>query len=57
MVIWAGVEKFEFGVNTTITTIEVSSDTLTIKSEVELEWLANELSDWLGIEITQGKRI
>ncbi|MDB9451440.1 serine/threonine protein kinase [Dolichospermum circinale] len=57
LVIWAGVEKFEFGVNTTITTIEVSSDTLTIKSEVELEWLANELSDWLGIEITQGKRI
>ncbi|MDD1429152.1 serine/threonine protein kinase, partial [Dolichospermum sp. ST_sed9] len=41
LVIWAGVEKFEFDVNT-----------FTIKSEVELEWLANELSDWLGIEIT-----
>ena len=49
LVIWAGVEKFEFGVHTTI---KVYSDTLTIKSEVELEWLANELSDWLGIEIT-----
>jgi serine/threonine protein kinase len=41
LVIWAGVEKFEFDVNT-----------LTIKSEAELEWLANELSDWLGLEIT-----
>lgn len=41
LVIWAGVEKFEFDVNT-----------FTIKSEAELEWLARELSDWLGIEIT-----
>jgi serine/threonine protein kinase len=41
LVIWAGVEKFEFDVNT-----------LPIKSEAELEWLARELSDWLGIEIT-----
>ncbi|MTJ46614.1 serine/threonine-protein kinase [Dolichospermum sp. UHCC 0259] len=41
LVLWAGVEKFEFGVNN-----------MTIQSEVELEWLANELSDWLGIEIT-----
>jgi serine/threonine protein kinase len=41
LVIWAGVEKFELGVNN-----------LTIKSETELAWLANELSDWLGIEIT-----
>lgn len=41
LVIWAGVEKFELGVND-----------FTIKSEAELEWLANELSDWLGMEIT-----
>ncbi|MTJ15688.1 serine/threonine protein kinase [Dolichospermum sp. UHCC 0352] len=41
LVIWAGVAKFEFDVNT-----------FTIKSEAELEWLARELSDWLGIEIT-----
>lgn len=41
LVIWVGVEKFEFDVNT-----------LNIKSEAELEWLARELSDWLGIEIT-----
>ncbi|MBS9383233.1 MAG: serine/threonine protein kinase [Dolichospermum sp. BR01] len=41
LVIWAGVEKFEFDVNT-----------LSIKSDAELEWLARELSDWLGIEIT-----
>ena len=40
LVIWAGVEKFEFYVK------------FTIKSEAELEWLARELSDWLGIEIT-----
>jgi serine/threonine protein kinase len=41
LVIWVGVAKFEFDVNT-----------FTIKSEAELEWLARELSDWLGIEIT-----
>jgi serine/threonine protein kinase len=41
LVIWAGVEKFEFDINT-----------LSIKSEAELEWLARELSDWLGIEIS-----
>lgn len=37
--IWAGVEKFEFNLDT-------------FKSEAELEWLARELSDWLGIEIS-----
>ncbi|MEA5553531.1 serine/threonine-protein kinase [Anabaena cylindrica UHCC 0172] len=41
LVIWAGVEKFEFVVNN-----------FTIKSESELEWLAHELSSWLNIEIT-----
>ncbi len=41
LVIWAGLEKFEISVDKEI-----------IKSEVELEWLANELSDWLGIEIS-----
>ncbi|MFN7499620.1 MAG: serine/threonine protein kinase, partial [Dolichospermum sp.] len=37
--LWAGVEKFEFDLDT-------------LKSEAELEWLARELSDWLGIEIS-----
>jgi hypothetical protein len=41
LVIWAGVEKFELDVNA-----------VTIKSETELEWLSNELSDWLNIKIT-----
>lgn len=40
LVIWAGVEKFEFGVNK-----------FTIKSEAELEWLARELSQWLDMPI------
>lgn len=38
--IWAGVEKYQLVGNTG-----------GIKSEVELEWLASELSDWLGIPI------
>ena len=41
LVIWAGAEKFELGVNY-----------FGVKSEVELAWLAKQLSDWLGIEIT-----
>ena len=40
--IWAGVQKYEIGINNGI-----------VKSEVELEWLAHELSDWLGIPITR----
>ncbi len=42
LVIWAEVEKFEISVDQEI-----------IKSETELEWLARELSDWLGIEISR----
>jgi serine/threonine protein kinase len=38
----AGVQKYEIGINNGI-----------VKSEVELEWLAHELSDWLDIPITQ----
>jgi serine/threonine protein kinase len=38
--IWAGVKKYQLG----------GTDNL-IKSELELEWLAHELSDWLGIPI------
>lgn len=38
--IWAGVKKFEFNLDT-------------LKSEAELEWLAKELSDWLGIGISE----
>jgi serine/threonine protein kinase len=39
--LWAGVQKYQIGGNTDA-----------IKSEAEREWLAHELSDWLGIEIT-----
>lgn len=37
--IWAGVQKYQLGTNTAI------------QSETELEWLAQELSDWLNIPI------
>ncbi|MDB9374011.1 serine/threonine protein kinase [Nodularia sphaerocarpa] len=40
--IWAGVKKYPLSVNSGA-----------IQSEVELEWLAHELSDWLGMEITR----
>ncbi|MBW4556809.1 MAG: serine/threonine protein kinase [Trichormus sp. ATA11-4-KO1] len=40
--IWAGVHKYQLSANSSA-----------IPSETELEWLAHELSDWLGIEITQ----
>jgi serine/threonine protein kinase len=40
--IWAGVNKYQLG----------GTDD-TIKSDVELEWLAQELSAWLGLEISQ----
>lgn len=40
--IWAGVQKYEISINNGI-----------VKSEVELEWLAHELSDWLRIPITR----
>ncbi|MBK1986666.1 serine/threonine protein kinase [Sphaerospermopsis aphanizomenoides BCCUSP55] len=40
LVIWSGVKKFEFNV-----------DNISIKSQPELEWIANELSDWLGIPL------
>ncbi|MEH2210128.1 serine/threonine protein kinase [Nostoc sp.] len=39
--IWVGVKKYQLG----------GSDGA-IKSEAELEWLAHELSDWLGLPIT-----
>ncbi|MGM3305939.1 serine/threonine protein kinase [Anabaena sp. WFMT] len=42
LVICVKEEKFAFNVNGT-----------TIKSEAELEWLAHELSNWLGIEISR----
>jgi serine/threonine protein kinase len=40
--IWAGVQKYQLGAYSGF-----------IQSEAELEWLAHELSDWLGIPITQ----
>ncbi len=42
LVIWAGVQKYQLG----------GSDGV-IHSEPELEWLANELSNWLGLPITK----
>lgn len=38
--IWAGVQKYQIG-----------GSTGGVKSDAELEWLASELSDWLGIPI------
>jgi hypothetical protein len=40
--VWAGVKKYPLTVNSGA-----------IQSEAELEWLAHELSDWLGMEITR----
>ncbi|MEA5516124.1 serine/threonine-protein kinase [Nodularia sp. UHCC 0506] len=40
--IWAGVQKYHLGINSSA-----------IQSEAELEWLSHELSDWLGMEITR----
>ncbi|OUL17964.1 serine/threonine-protein kinase [Nostoc sp. 106C] len=42
--LWAGVEKYQVGNNHGV-----------IKSEAELQWLAHELSDWLGMEISTEK--
>ncbi len=39
IIIWAGTQKYEFGGNGFLT-------------EPELDWLANELSEWLGLPIT-----
>ncbi|MCC5616233.1 serine/threonine protein kinase [Nostoc sp. CHAB 5836] len=39
--IWVGVKKYQLGGTGGV-----------IKSEAELEWLAHELSDWLGLPIT-----
>jgi serine/threonine protein kinase len=40
--IWAGVKKYKLG-----------GSTKNIKSDAELEWLAEELSNWLDMEITR----
>ncbi|MBW4617585.1 MAG: serine/threonine protein kinase [Desmonostoc vinosum HA7617-LM4] len=40
--IWAGIRKYQIG-----------GDNGGIQSETELEWLAHELSDWLGIPVTR----
>jgi len=44
LVIWAGVQKYQLG----------GSDGV-LHSEPELEWLANELSNWLGLPIDGGE--
>ncbi|GET35911.1 serine/threonine protein kinase [Microseira wollei] len=41
IVIWAGGQKYEFG--------------SAIANEAELEWLANELSDWLELPLTRNE--
>ncbi|WP_414518860.1 serine/threonine protein kinase [Nostoc sp. PCC 9305] len=43
--IWVGVKKYQLG-----------GSGGAIKSEAELEWLAHELSDWLGLPITNPMR-
>jgi serine/threonine protein kinase len=40
IIIWAGTQKYEFGNNELLT-------------EPEIEWLGNELSDWLGLPMTR----
>jgi serine/threonine protein kinase len=42
LIIWAGVHKYQLG----------GSNSL-IQSEPELEWLASELSDWLGLPVAE----
>ncbi|WP_414586928.1 serine/threonine protein kinase [Scytonema sp. PCC 10023] len=42
LIIWAGVHKYQLG-----------GGYGPIKSEPEIEWLAHELSDWLGLSLTQ----
>lgn len=44
LVIWAGVKKYE---------LSMAGDGVSSLSERELEWLAQELSDWLGLPITR----
>ncbi|MEH2056915.1 MAG: serine/threonine-protein kinase [Nostoc sp.] len=50
--IWAGVQKYQLCIknNSTIPSIPFGING-TIQSQAELEWLACELSDWLGIPI------
>ncbi|MBD2354306.1 serine/threonine protein kinase [Tolypothrix sp. FACHB-123] len=38
--LWSGIQKYQLGGNN-----------IPLKSEAEMEWLAQELSDWLGIKI------
>jgi hypothetical protein len=42
LIIWAGVHKYQLG-----------GGYGPIKSEPEIEWLAHELSDWLGLSLIQ----
>jgi serine/threonine protein kinase len=42
LIIWAGVHKYQLG-----------GAHGCLKSEPEIEWLAHELSDWLGLPLTQ----
>jgi serine/threonine protein kinase len=42
LIIWVGVQKYQIG-----------GSGSRIQSEIEIEWLAHELSDWLGIPLTR----
>ena len=45
--IWVGVQKYQISVD------YAGLNGGVVKSEAELEWLAHELSDWLGLPITR----
>ncbi|WP_413175866.1 serine/threonine protein kinase [Anabaena azotica] len=44
LIIWAGLTKYE---------IHTSQNNMFSVSTIELDWLANELNDWLGLPITK----
>jgi serine/threonine protein kinase len=49
LIIWAGVQKYQLGIKSQNNLIGFYSSI----TEPELEWLAHELSEWLGIPITK----
>jgi hypothetical protein len=49
LIIWAGVQKYELGQKYQNNLVGFYSSI----TEPELEWLAHELSDWLGMPITK----
>ena len=49
IVIWAGLKKYEFGVSHFWENWKVIS----YVTAPEIDWIAHELSDWLGLPITR----